>query len=349
MISTWKTFLVHSGASIKDDKVVHFGQSEQELHAVGQGHILCDLSHLGFIKASGEDVRDFLQGQFSNDIKQVSESHSQISAYCNPKGRMLANFRIFKWGDDYYLRLPNEVIAPTLQRLRMYILRSRAELTDVSDTLVRIGYYGLQADAKLRSIIATIPNEVDACISEKDLKVLRVPGLKPRFEIYGSVEALQPIWNQLIANDATPVGAAHWSLLDILSGIPNVLPQTREAFVPQMANMDLVDGLSFRKGCYPGQEIVARMRYLGTLKRRMYRLHLDSEIVPQPGDEIFVKDDQRHQPIGKIVDAQAYPEGGCEALAVLQIHEAQNAILQLGSQQEVEISLTALPYALDSA
>jgi len=348
MIAAWKAFLVETGAKVKNNIVTHYGHPEQELQEVAGGHILCDLSHIGLIKASGEDVADFLQGQFSNDIAHVSENHSQLSTYCNPKGRMLASFRLFKRGHDYYLRLPGEMIESTLQRLRMYILRSRVELSDASNTRVNIGYYGPDASKNLQAQIGRIPQEVDDCVFTEDLEVIRVPGPNARFEIYGTLEKIQPLWKQLI-NSVTPAGAAQWSLLDILSGIPTVLPQTREAFIPQMANIDLIHGLSFRKGCYPGQEIVARMRYLGTLKRRMYRLHLDTETAPQPGDEIFIKDTDRRQPIGKIVDAQRYPGGGSEALAVLQINEAQNAVLQLGSQHEVNITLGALPYALDTA
>lgn len=349
MIEAWKAFLVEAGANIENNMTTHFGHPEQELQEVASGHILCDLSHMGLIKASGEDVADFLQSQFSNDTAQVSENHSQLSAYCNPKGRMLANFRLFKHGHDYYLRLPGEMIEPTLQRLRMYVLRSRVELSDASDTLVRIGYYGPNAGEILQAQIGRIPPQVDACVFTEDREVIRIPGPNARFEIYGTSETIQPLWKQLSASGAMPIGAAHWSLLDILCGIPTVLPQTREAFIPQMANMDLIDGLSFRKGCYPGQEIVARMRYLGTLKKRMYRLHLDTETSPQPGEEIFIKDTERRQPIGKIVDAHHHPGGGSEALAVIQITEAHNAALQLGSQQEVKITLGKLPYALDTA
>jgi folate-binding protein YgfZ len=349
MIAAWKAFLVETGANIENNMVIHFGHPEQELQEVAGGHILCDLSHIGLIKASGEDVADFLQSQFSNDIAHVSENHSQLSAYCNPKGRMLANFRLFKRQDDYYLRLPSEMIEVTVQRLRMYILRSRVELSVASNNRVGIGYCGPNASIKLQHQIGRIPQKVDDCIITEDIEILRIPGPDARFEIYGTIKAIQPLWEQLSVAGATPAGSTQWSLLDILSGIPTVLPQTREAFIPQMANMDLIHGLSFKKGCYPGQEIVARMRYLGTLKRRMYRLHLDTETAPQPGEEIFIKDTDRRQPIGKIVDAQRSTGGGSEALAILQINEAQNAVLQLGSQQQVNIKLGTLPYALDTA
>lgn len=348
MISDWQAFLAHRGAHTSNNMITHFGEPERERQAVASGHILCDLSHIGLIRLSGEEAAQFMQNQFTNDIMQVSEVRSQLNAYCNPKGRMLADFRTFKRGNDYFLSLPAEILEPTLQRLRMYVLRTKVQLTDDSDDLVHIGYHGPNAKEHLQTLIEQIPQQVDDCTTNAELTIIRVPGPAPRYEIYGSLDAVKPLWEQL-TTDATLTGASSWSLLDILAGIPTVLTQTREAFIPQMANMDLIGALNFKKGCYPGQEIVARMHYLGKLKRRMYRIHIDGATPPPPGEDIFIKEAGKTQPAGKIVDAQPHPDGGSDGLAVLQISTAERKDIQLQTKEGARTTIGQLPYALDSS
>ncbi|MEN8131569.1 MAG: folate-binding protein [Pseudomonadota bacterium] len=348
MISDWQAFLIQRDAHISNNRVTHFGEPERERRTVASSHILCDLSHMGLIRLSGEEAAQFMQSQFTNDIMQISEARSQLNAYCNPKGRMLADFRTFKRGNDYFLSLPLEILEATLQRLRMYVLRTKVQLTDGSDDLVRIGYHGPGARERLQTLVDHIPQQVDDCTTSAELTIIRVPGPAPRYEIYGSLDAIKPLWEQLAA-EAMLAGASSWSLLDILAGIPTVLIQTREAFIPQMANMDLIGAVNFKKGCYPGQEIVARMHYLGKLKRRMYRVHIDGPTPPPPGEEIFIKQADNTQPAGKIVDAQAHPDGGNDGLAVLQISSAERKDIQLQTRQGARTTIGKLPYALDTS
>lgn len=347
MISDWQAFLALSGAHVSNNKITQFGEPERERQAVAGSHTLCDLSHIGLIRLTGEEAAQFMQSQFTNDIMQVSETHSQLNAYCNPKGRMLADFRTFKRGNDYFLSLPVEILEATLQRLRMYVLRTKVQLTDGSDDLIRIGYHGPNAKEHLQARVDQIPQQIDDCASSAELTIIRVPGPAPRYEIYGSLDAVKPLWEQL-AVDATLTGASSWALLDILAGIPTVLAQTREAFIPQMANLDLIGALNFKKGCYPGQEIVARMHYLGNLKRRMYRVHIDGP-TPPPGEDIFIKQADNTQPAGKIVDAQPHPDGGSDGLAVLQISKAEGKDIQLLTKGGARTTIGKLPYALDTS
>ncbi|MCP4408428.1 MAG: folate-binding protein YgfZ [Gammaproteobacteria bacterium] len=346
MISDWQTFLAHRGAHISNNRITHFGEPERERKAVIHGRILCDLSHIGLIGLNGEEAAQFMQSQFSNDTMQVSETRSQLNAYCNPKGRMLADFRTFKRADDYFLSLPMEILEATLQRLRMYVLRTKVKLADGSDDLVRIGYHGPGAKEQLQTLVDHTPQQVDDCTTSAELTIILVPGPAPRYEIYGSLDAVKPLWERLAA-DATLTGASSWSLLNILAGIPTVLAQTREAFIPQMANMDLIGAINFKKGCYPGQEIVARMHYLGKLKRRMYRIHIDGATPPLPGEDIFIKEADKTQPAGKIVDAQLHPDGGSNGLAVLQISTARRKDIQLQTREGARTTIGQLPYALD--
>ena len=341
MIQQWRAFLERQGAEVRGNRIVRFGVTRTGKDLLTKENI-CDLSYMGLISAGGEEARPFLQGQFTSDVRQVTSSHSQLSAYCNPKGRMLANFRVFMRNERYYLRLPGELLEPTLNRLRMFVLRAKVVLADASDSLLRIGYSGLQAEAHLRALLGGVPAAIDDCDPSGDLTVIRIPGPAARFEIYGELEDIKDIWSQLTQH-ATPVPTAHWSLLDIIAGIPNVLPETIGAFVPQMANMELVGAVSLKKGCYPGQEVVARMHYLGKLKRRMYRGHVDLDVPPQPGEAVYTSG-KNTQPSGTIVDAQPHPGGGVEVLTVIQTSDARSGDLRLGSLDGSPLRLGTLPY-----
>jgi hypothetical protein len=340
MIPEWQRFLEGAGARVESGKTLGFGDTPPR--DMLERAILCDLSHLGLIRARGEETAGFLQGQLSNDVAQVCATRSQFTSYCNPKGRMLAILRLFIREDDYYLRMPREILEPTLKRLRMFVLRAKVTLEDASEDLVGMGYAGAGADARLSSKVGALPQVVDGSLTRDGLTVIRIPGPQPRFELYGDLEGMKALWSELDA-EALASGAADWALLDILCGIPTVLAGTREAFVPQMANLDRVDGLSFKKGCYPGQEIVARTHYLGKLKRRMYRLRIPQGVSPRPGDPVY---GTAPEPVGTVVDAQPHPAGGMGALAVLRIDAASAGELHLGSPEGSPVTIQTLPYTL---
>ena len=287
MNSEWQTFLQQQQATLDGDQVVDFGDATQERQAVESGNVLADLSHLGLIAASGNETVSFLQGQFTNDVQQVTAQHSQLTAYCNPKGRMLASMRLFRREDRYFLSLPRSVLEPTLKRLRMFVLRSDVTLEEASDEMARFGLAGPDAESLLGARLPTLPANVDEVVQHAQLSVIRIPGLQARFEIHGPPSELTALWQTLHADGATPVGHPAWSWLDTVAGVPTVVPETVEAFVPQMANLHSLGGISFTKGCYTGQEVVARMHYLGKLKRRMYRAHADIETPPAPGEPIY--------------------------------------------------------------
>ncbi|NJN46173.1 MAG: folate-binding protein YgfZ [Candidatus Competibacteraceae bacterium] len=264
MKSDWLAFLKGFGAMPGPQGVLHFGAPEQERQAALSSKVLCDLSVHGLIKVSGADAETFLQGQFTNDVRQVTPEHSQLSAYCSPKGRMLACFRLFRHGDDYYLRLPQERVEVILKRLRMFVLRSKVTLADAGEEWLCLGVVGTGAIQRLTDYLGALPTSVDSVVHGQGMTVVQVPGIEPRFELYGGLQDCQNFWTAL-AGQATCVGSEAWRLLDILAGVPNVYDATAEAFVPQMANLQLLHGISFQKGCYTGQEIVARTHYLGKL------------------------------------------------------------------------------------
>jgi folate-binding protein YgfZ len=344
MKTQWKNFLDDdAGAEFSGDIAEHYGNPEREREIAVTGLVFADLGHLGVISAHGKDATAFLQGQFSNDINAVDHGHSQLSAYCTPKGRILGVFRLFRRGDTFYLRLPREIIEELLQRLRRYVLRAEVTLEDATDNFIRIGITGKDAAGELAGALGALPEQPGEVIHTQDLSVLRVPGIHPRFEVYAlSFAAAKRLWDTLNVRGA-PVGRAAWQLTEILAGLPNVYASTTEQFIPQMLNLQLIDGVNFRKGCYPGQEIVARTQYLGALKRRMYAGRIATDTPPLPGDSLYTATDST-QATGHLVDAQPHPDGGYAALAVLQIAAAEAGDLHLASSDGPAFSLEALPY-----
>ena len=342
----WKDFLQNAGAEFENDCVATFGNPERERRIAHTGDLFCDLSHFGIIAAYGEDAAEFLQGQFTNDIKQVDEAHSQLSALCTPKGRMLCNFRIFRREQTYYLVLPYELLEAALSRLRMYVLRSKVTLEDASDALMGIGASGSKMIDHLGDIAGKLPDNVDESVEYRDYTIIRVAGILPRFEIHGLLEPMKKLWQALDVH-GTPVGADVWELLNIRAGSPVITAATIDAYVPQMANMQLINGVSFTKGCYPGQEIVARMHYLGKLKRRMYRIGFDARDKPGAGTPLVTETSTESQDIGTILSAQKNPDGHYEALAVIQVSDAENSKLKLGDAKGPDVAVLDLPYAFD--
>ena len=347
MNTTWQAYLNNQGAHIENDKTNHFGELNREINAATHGNVIADLSHFGLISATGDDAQTFLHNQFTNDLKQVDAQHSQLSAYCNPKGRMLALFRVFKRNDIYYLSLPRETLDATLKRLRMFVLMSKVSLDDASASLVHIGISGPDAPAIITQRFATAPGDINEVAEIDSITIIRVAGPQPRYELYGALTDIQALWENW-RQTLTPVGASAWELLDIRAGLPVLHGANVEAFVPQMVNLEAVGGLSFTKGCYPGQEIVARMKYLGKLKRRMYLAHVDTDAPPEPSAAIMAHADSGERKVGEIVTAQNIPQGGVDLLAVIEIESATHQPLFLGALDGPAVQLQELPYPVDA-
>ncbi|HDY83025.1 MAG TPA: folate-binding protein [Halieaceae bacterium] len=314
----------------------HFDQAAAESDCS-----LAALGSLGLIRVQGEDARDFLQGQLTNDINSVTSEQAQLSAWCTPKGRMLALLLIFQHDGALYLLLPRERIQAVLKRLRMFVLRSKVTLDDVSDELPAIGLGG----NCVTELFDDLPAGIFASQQSSGLTVIRFPGTQPRVMIIGEAAPLAAFWQQA-ANLATPVNDHWWPLQNIRAGIPSVHDATAESFIPQMVNLDLLNGISFTKGCYTGQEVVARMKYLGKLKRRMYLAGFESAEPPQPGDKLFSPHSKSAQGAGEIVDVHPAPQGGWKALVVAEISSAEAGDVHLKDAGGPRLTLTAPPYGL---
>jgi folate-binding protein YgfZ len=344
MQNQFQQTLLAQGARLDQSEQVEFSNLLEAITQLPSKGVICSLDHLGCIRASGEDATAFLQGQFSNDISLLQHSHVQISAYCNPKGRMLAQFLVIPDHEDFLLLLPRSLLEPTLKRLRMFVLRSKVTLTDVSNEVVCLGLAGATVAVQVNATLSLPVADYQLLRADASL-VCQLPAPQPRYLVVTNPAEAVRLWQ----HGATSLFATDqhlWHWLDIQAGLPSIWPQTLEEFVPQMVNLEIINGVSFSKGCYPGQEIVARMHYLGKPKRRMYHLITSQAAPPQPGTDIYVAGSDG-QSAGKVVIAEPGRQGGCECLAVLQ-NDKLHAELRLGALDGPKLDVAKLPYTLES-
>jgi hypothetical protein len=341
MNKSWQSFLAGAGARITAAGI-EFGDRSAEAAAIARGTVLCDLSHYGLIRFSGEDSQQYLQNQLSCDVDAIAVGTAQYGGYCTPQGRMLASFMLWKDETGYAMQLPRSLVVPIRKRLATYILRSKVTAVDASDEYVLLGIAGKQAEAVLSHRFANIPSAPLRLTIAQDATVLRLGA--ERFQVAAPANAAPAIWDAL-GTHATPVGSAAWDWLQIRQGIPVITPATQEQFVPQMANLDVLGGVSFSKGCYPGQEIVARMHYLGKLKQRMYLANVAGQAAPQPGDKLYSAD-MANQATGMVVNGASSPDGGYDVLAVIQIESARQGSVHWKTPDGLQLRFLDLPYKI---
>jgi folate-binding protein YgfZ len=301
------------------------------------------LEHLGIIRVTGVDAASFLQGQLTNDVALLPMNESRLAAFCSAKGRMQASFTIYKrpaidatqTTPDIYMVCSRDILAATLKRLSMFVMRAKAKLTDVTD---EYNIFGLTGNTI--NLIATEAINTPATVI-----------------FYAStVIALHPALGQTRALCITPVGdtapageilsAELWNLGEVHAGIATITAPIVEAFVPQMLNYESVGGVNFKKGCYPGQEVVARSQFRGTLKRRAYVVQIDAtNSQPFVSQEIFHESDAE-QPCGMVAQVAANPNGVYSAIVSMQTSAADVGKLTLGSATGANITLLPLPYPL---
>lgn len=299
----------------------------------------CPLSHEGVLAVRGSDAGKFLQGQLTCNLNYLSDTQASLGARCTQKGRMQSSFRIVLQGDGVLLAMATELLEPQLADLRKYAVFSKSKLTDESAAWVRFGL--TNADQALTSLNLELPAETDSVARTDALIAIRVS--PARAELWVPADHAEAVHNQLAAQ-LKQADLNEWLLGQIRAGIGQVMPQTRELFIPQMLNLQAVGGVSFKKGCYTGQEIVARMQYLGKLKRRLYRLSLNAPEMPEPGTPLFSP--SHNSAIGEVVIA-AKADEGVELLAVLQAEAADSGDVHVGTLEGPGLQMLDLPYPLD--
>ena len=302
--------------------------------------VFADLAPLGLIAFSGEDTATYLQGQLTNDVRKLATGAAQYSGFCSPKGRLLASFLLWNQDGATYMQLAGDLQEAIQKRLSMFILRSKVKARDARAEVVRIGVAGKHATQLIEAALGVLPPTDMGVVHTPAGSVIRLAA--ERYQIITTPESAAAL-SETLSRDASQIDYPIWQWLEIRAGIPTILPATQEQFVPQMVNFDLTNSVNFQKGCYTGQEIVARTQYLGKLKRRMYLVHSDSPAAP--GDELYSAD-MEGQASGMIVNAQPAPSGGWDALAVIQISSADTYPIHLKSLDGALLTIEPLPYPL---
>ena len=297
-----------------------------------------ELRHLGVIRARGAEAASFLQSQLTNDVLTLGPERARLAGFCSAKGRLQASFWVVRpQPDELLLICAADLLAPTLKRLSMFVLRAKCKLDDASAELPLLGVAGV-------GLVPTgaLPWQVRDTALGKTIRVPDAAG-QPRCIVIGaSVVALPDV--PVLALDT-------WRWLDLQAGVPLIQAATVDKFVPQMLNYEVLGGVDFKKGCYPGQEVVARSQYRGTIKRRMFLFDadVDARADATPGTELFDARDPG-QPAGMVVNAAPTPGRGCSLLAEVKLAAVDGLSpvqqLHLGSATGPALTLRELPYAV---
>lgn len=332
MNERWNALLQNENAIFENGRVVSFANHA----ATDKG--LCDLSHYGVIEVSGEDATAFLQAQLTNDVTKLDDNGAQWNGWCSPKGRLLVVFLIIRTGEKYLLLLPKSLQPSIQKRLGMFVLRSKVKIEDVSVSHQRIGLVG---DLSSASFISDLPTTLMTSQHSSWGRIVRISDR--RALILGGMDTLSQSWQPLKTHFPLS-GASMWDLAAIREGVIEITPETQDAYVPQMVNFELIGGVNFKKGCYPGQEIVARTQYRGILKRRMVRVTFTHAVLPAPNTAVYSPafDDQA---AGTIALAAATGEH-VEALVVAQIEAITSDSLFLDQAFTQKLAIRDLPYSV---
>jgi folate-binding protein YgfZ len=326
MNPNWKNFLLSKGALFENDTNIVFPGPK---HNVDQR--IYPIAHLSVLTVAGKDAAKFLQGQITCNINDVTDTKSSLGAICNPKGKAIATFLLVKNAEVFLMILPTELLASVKQRLQMYVLRSDVTLTDSSDEQCLIGLcYG-----------ATQPDEATEFHFTTDRQENVVVNFQNRSLIIAEADNAPTVWSKQVELGFQPEDSAEWRYLDIISGIPWLATETAEEFIPQMLNLDKLGGISFNKGCYTGQEVIARTHYLGKAKRKMFLTECGTSVPPEPNSTIIDDSSGVEQSMGKVLYAQNR-QNTCKMLVVLQIFDPKAYNFKLKDRNQDKITILTI-------
>ena len=341
-MTTWTDFLSGEGATLGDN-TVSFGNEGADAAVLNTGAAVVPLLHLGLLQTTGPDSAPYLHNLFSNDVNKLPPASAQWSSFNSPKGRMLASFLLWHEAEGHSLLMSADILPAMHKKLSMYILRSKVKLADVSTISALIGLAGKNAAHCITAAGLALPDADMQETTAADSRVIRLSA--ELFVIVAQTDAAPGLFAKLRAAGAQAAGTSAWALATVRAGLPLVTTPTQEEFVPQMLNYDLIGGISFQKGCYPGQEIVARTKYLGKLKKRMYRVALAAGSSPVAGADLY-SPAFGDQSAGKLVNVAKLSDGSFEALAVMQTSCAEAGEVHLGAPDGAAVCILDLPYAL---
>ncbi|RJX32590.1 MAG: folate-binding protein [Oxalobacter sp.] len=316
-----------------------------DLPALKKGFVT-PLSSFGMMAFSGTDALSFLHRQLTNDLEHLSVNAARLAGYCTPQGRLLATFLIWKSADHILLQLPQDILPGLQKRLKMYVLRDKVNIAEASE-LAQLGFGGQAAPEALTPWFTDLPSQAYAKVDNEHGSIIRVSDAfgAPRYLWIMPTEKLATIWPALNPK-LTAFSDNTWKLAEIDAGIPHITTGTQEKFVAQMVNFELIGGVSFKKGCYPGQEIVARMQHRGKTPRRMLAARIPFAGDVAAGTEVFANDDP-NQACGMIVNAEQIETDRIACLVSLRYPMPEGITVHLGSATGAALQFTPLPYPLE--
>lgn len=316
--------------------------SNTSLATLQEGYITL-IKDQSLILANGEDAATFLHNQLSNDIEKLAKDKMIYAAFCTPKGRMQASLQVWKNADSIVLQCASSLQPAFQKRLQMFIMRSKAKLEDVTESHYLFGIGGRNADPFLQNLFTTLPINTYDKVDSANGSLIKMHDAFEHARYQWMIGKEQFAQLQLSTPNLSIVDSSVWQLSDILAGIPQVVEKTKEAFVPQMINFELIGGVNFKKGCYPGQEIVARSQYLGKLKRRMAIASVNTNEI-EIGMEVY-SDNDSTQPCGMIVNASNYFGTGSVCLVEMKLADQEQGKVHLGNPEGALLNFLPLPYA----
>jgi folate-binding protein YgfZ len=309
--------------------------------------LVADLSPLAILGISGLDAATFLHGQVSSDVTGLSLDGCQYTSYNTPAGRMLANFVLWRAGagpaDGFRALVAADIAEALRKRLAMFVLRAKVTLADLSHSFARFGVAGAGAADAIAAAFGSAPPEFGVARSG-ETDIVGLPGA--RFVVVAPATDASTV-AAMLREHADESDFATWQWLTIRAGIPVITAALQDRFVPQQANWDVLGGVNFQKGCYMGQEVIARTQYLGRLKERLFLYHaLEKEVAP--GERLY-SPVFADQPCGTVVNSAPAPEGGTDLLAVLQLTAQASGDVHVGAADGPRLTALPMPYAIPTA
>ncbi len=336
-MSTWHSILESRQITIDEQGYSHSTAS------VNPALSITPLTHLGLFSVTGPDAEKFLQGQISCDMRDISNGFSRLASHNNVKGSMISLSRVMPAEGGYWLRTNRQTLSPAQTALNKYMMFSKADSKDISDTVVGLGIQGSNAATALAALSSELPAETDQFAELEGGILIKVAG--ERYELWLEQAQAEAALN-LLSEDASLTGSESWLLSEIEQGIPSLTPDTLETFIPQMTNLQVFEGVSFRKGCYTGQEIITRLQHRGKLKRPMFRLSVQSDTAPVAGTVLATA---ARASVGNVVCSAPCGDGEYQLLAVMlkDVFDDEAQSIHLETQEGPQLERLELPYTLD--
>ncbi|MBF0265216.1 MAG: folate-binding protein YgfZ [Gammaproteobacteria bacterium] len=312
---------------------------------ISETDFICKIDDMAIIEVSGEDSLTYLQGQLTNDINLVTQQSTQLSAYCTPKGRAICLFRIFKVSDKVYLVLAKDLLEAIYKRLKMFVMMSKVDILDVTEQYLHYGIVGDKAAQLVTDKGYQLPEAINESTNTHNTVIIKIS--QNQYEAFGLENDLKNLI-ELATSEYSSAEQSNWYQVNIINGIPGVSLASKELFIPQMLNLHFLNGINFKKGCYTGQEVIARLHYLGKMKRLMFAISFQSKNQCQIGDKIYSPISKSGQGAGQIVSIEAAKKNDdtyhYTALAVIELKVIDDDSIYLDQEFEIKADKLQLPY-----